>query len=183
MRQYSQSLETHLSIPVGGILLNRAALENPGSPTPTEAFRSGPSFSVPGVGDCVTKELLLNIEAQLPNIAASSFGLRALRARLAEQISEAKELRSSFPDSFLHGRVSPVLSQPWRANTNHSEIMKSKCPECGFKLGDFLYAAACPNCHQVLKQNQAKPAPPKKAPGPRSWPVRLFLTAVHFIES
>ena len=61
--------------------------------------------------------------------------------------------------------------------------MKSKCPECGFKLGDFLYADACPSCHEILKQNRVDLAPIKKVPGPRSWPVRAFLTVVHFIES
>ena len=113
MRQYGQTLETHLSMPVGGTLLNRAALENPGIPPPTDAIRSGPALSIPAVRDCVTKELLLKIEAQLPNMAASSLGLRALRDRLTIQVSEAKELRSRFPDSFLHGRVSAVLTEPY----------------------------------------------------------------------
>jgi hypothetical protein len=80
-------------------------LENPGIPPPTDAIRSGHASAV---RDCVTKELLLKIEAQLPNVAASSLGLRILRARLTIQISEAKELRSTFPDSFLRGGVSAV---------------------------------------------------------------------------
>ena len=70
-----------------------------------------------------------------------------------------------------------------RAYENHSETMKRKCPECGFKLGGFLYADVCPNCRKVLKHNQVKPAPIKKVPGPRSWPVRVFLTILHFVES
>jgi hypothetical protein len=62
-------------------------------------------------------------------------------------------------------------------------MMKAKCPECGFKLGDFLYADACPNCHGILKHNQVKPSPVKKPRGPRSWPVRAFVAAVRLIES
>jgi hypothetical protein len=69
-------------------------------------------LSIPAVRDYVTKELLLKIEAQLPNVAASSLGLRALRDRLTIQISEAKALRSRFPDSFLHRRVSVPLTKP-----------------------------------------------------------------------
>ena len=179
MRQYDQTLETHLSILVGGILLNRAELENPGIPPPTDAIRSGPALCIPGVRDCVTKELLLKIEAQLPNVAASSLGLRALRDRLTIQISEATGLRSRFPDSFLRGPVSAALTEPYAS----IKTMKRKCPECGFKLGDFLYADACPNCREVLEQNRVKPAPIKKVPGPRSWPVRVFLTILHFVES
>ena len=90
------------------MVLNPAALENQG----TDAFKSGSSLSIPGVRDCVTKELLMKIEAQLPNVAVSSLGLRALRDRLTIQISEARELRSRFPDTFLYGRVSAVLTAP-----------------------------------------------------------------------
>ena len=59
--------------------------------------------------------------------------------------------------------------------------MKRKPPEYGFKLDDFLYADACPNCHEALKHNQAKPANViKKLPGPRSWPVRVFLHLAYY---
>lgn len=91
--------------------MNRAALENTGIPAPTDAIRSGLILSIPAGRDGLTKELLMKIEAQLPNVAASSPGLRALRDRLTIQISEAKELRSRFPDSFLHGRVSAAFDR------------------------------------------------------------------------
>lgn len=112
MRQYGQILETHERILVGGTLRNRAALETSGVLLPTEAARNGLGAINPGGRDCVTMALLLKIEAQLPNVAASSVGLRAFRDRLTKQISEAKELRSRFPDSFLHDRISAVLPGP-----------------------------------------------------------------------
>ena len=108
-------METHLSTLVGSIVLNRAAPEKPGVSATTDAFRSGPALSIPGLRDLVTKELLLKIEAQLPNVAASRFRLRALRDHMTIQISEAKELRSRFPDSFLHGRACAVLTEPYAA--------------------------------------------------------------------
>ena len=59
-----------------------------------------------------------------------------------------------------------------------------KCPHCGVKLGAFLYADACPRCHEVLEHNQAKltrlrPKVTKK----RSWPVQIFFSLVRFVES
>lgn len=61
--------------------------------------------------------------------------------------------------------------------------MKRKCPECGFELGDFLYADACPNRHEVLKHNQARPAPSKNHPDRPGGQSEFFLTIVHIIES
>jgi hypothetical protein len=62
---------------------------------------------------------------------------------------------------------------------------KSRCPHCGFKLGNFLYADACPLCHEELKNNtrplvQAKKKVPHKA---KLWPVRLFFGIVRLVES
>jgi hypothetical protein len=60
-----------------------------------------------------------------------------------------------------------------------------KCPHCGIELGKFLYADACPFCHEELKHN-SRPlvsvikAGPQK---PKSWPVRLFFRIVRFVES
>jgi hypothetical protein len=51
------------------------------------------------------------------------------------------------------------------------------------KLGNFIYADACPHCHEVLAHNLAKPSPPKKIAGPRSWPVRAFFGFMRFVES
>jgi len=62
-------------------------------------------------------------------------------------------------------------------------MFKKKCPQCGARLGDFLYADACPHCHEVLKHNQAKPSPAKKTAQPRSWPLRAFFSIVRFVES
>lgn len=64
-------------------------------------------------------------------------------------------------------------------------MYKSRCPHCGFKLGDFLYADACPNCREELKHNTAPllPAKKKDAQKRRSWPVRIFLGIVRFVES
>jgi hypothetical protein len=78
-------------------------------------------MNAPGAGDRVTQELLLKIEAQLPNVAVSSFGLRDLRAHLTLQLSEAKELLSKFPDSFLHSRVPAVSTE----SGAHSETTRN----------------------------------------------------------
>lgn len=60
-----------------------------------------------------------------------------------------------------------------------------KCPHCGVKLGQFLYACQCPFCHEALKHNtrplvSVKKRDPQK---PKSWQVRLFLRIVRFVES
>ena len=62
---------------------------------------------------------------------------------------------------------------------------KSRCPHCGVKLGNFLYADACPHCHEELKQNMeplipARRKDPKKA---QSWLVRIFFSIMRFVES
>jgi hypothetical protein len=62
---------------------------------------------------------------------------------------------------------------------------KSKCPACGGKLGNFLYAKACPHCHAELLENTRalteipKPASPKVA----SWLARAYSRVVRFVES
>jgi hypothetical protein len=63
-------------------------------------------------------------------------------------------------------------------------MLKAKCPHCGVKLGDFLYADSCPHCHEVLKHNLAKqPLAHAKVAMPKSWPVRAFFGLVRFVES
>ena len=62
---------------------------------------------------------------------------------------------------------------------------RSQCPHCGVKLGNFLYADACPHCHEELKHN-TKPLlpPPKKDPHrEQSWVARTFFGIVRFVES
>ena len=59
----------------------------------------------------------------------------------------------------------------------------TKCPQCGVKLGDFLYADACPHCHEVLKQNLVKKTSNVKGARPKSWPVRAFFSIMRFVES
>jgi len=63
-------------------------------------------------------------------------------------------------------------------------MFKRKCPHCGVKLGNFLYADACPHCQQVLEHNQAKLTPARaKVTKTRSWPVQIFFSLVRFVES
>jgi hypothetical protein len=64
-------------------------------------------------------------------------------------------------------------------------MFKSKCPHCGFKLGNFLYADACPACRQELNNNTRLLAatPQENAARVRSWPVRFFRSIVRFVES
>lgn len=62
---------------------------------------------------------------------------------------------------------------------------KSKCPHCDFKLGQFLYADACPSCHLELAHNTMilTPVAARKAQQERGWPMRRFLRVVRFVES
>ena len=63
-------------------------------------------------------------------------------------------------------------------------MLKTKCPHCGVKLGDFLYADACPHCHEVLEHNLADQSPPRhEATGVRCWPLRALSRVVRFVES
>ena len=60
----------------------------------------------------------------------------------------------------------------------------SKCPHCGIKLGSFLYADACPSCHEELKHN-TEPLVSMELKGsrPKSWLVRSFFRVMRFVES
>jgi hypothetical protein len=63
-------------------------------------------------------------------------------------------------------------------------MFAKKCPSCGVKLGDYLYADVCPHCHEVLKGNLADPTPVHAEVAiVRSWPVRVFLRIRDFVES
>lgn len=51
-------------------------------------------------------------------------------------------------------------------------------------MGNFLYADACPHCHEVLKNNLPMHASVHlKVATARSWPVRAFFRIVSFVES
>ena len=61
---------------------------------------------------------------------------------------------------------------------------RSKCPFCRQKLGDFLYADACPGCHEPLKHNLGRAAAPQpRIARPRSWPMRALVSCIRFVES
>ena len=62
---------------------------------------------------------------------------------------------------------------------------RSKCPHCGVKLGNFMYADACPHCHEELKHNSAPLiAAKKKDPhAAQPWVTRFFFRLVRFVES
>jgi predicted amidophosphoribosyltransferase len=62
---------------------------------------------------------------------------------------------------------------------------KSRCPRCGVKLGNFLYADACPRCHEELKHNtQPLVTAKKKDPQKKNlWPVRIFFSILRVVES
>jgi hypothetical protein len=64
-------------------------------------------------------------------------------------------------------------------------MTKTKCPCCGIKLGNFLYADACPQCGEELTNN-TKPLIAAKKSKPHQatlWPVRLFLRTMRLVES
>jgi len=59
-----------------------------------------------------------------------------------------------------------------------------KCPHCGVKLNNFLYADACPNCREILKENLPMLASTHvKVTRAPSWPVRTFFSIRGFVES
>ncbi len=60
---------------------------------------------------------------------------------------------------------------------------RSKCPHCRHKLGDFLYADACPRCHEPLKRNQTALAAPEKIVRSPSRVGRVFWRIMRFVES
>ena len=62
---------------------------------------------------------------------------------------------------------------------------RSKCPHCGVRLGNFLYADACPHCHEELKHN-TKPlvtVEKKNLQTKKLWPVRSFINLMRLVES
>jgi hypothetical protein len=69
-------------------------------------------------------------------------------------------------------------------NRKHS-MNKSRCPHCGFKLGNFLYADACPQCHKELKHNTKRfiPARRKDPQLAQPWLTQIFFRVVRFVES
>lgn len=64
-------------------------------------------------------------------------------------------------------------------------MYKTKCPHCGFRLGNYVYADACPKCHHELEYNTRLliPALKKDSRWSTAWPVRMFFGAVRLIES
>ncbi len=63
-------------------------------------------------------------------------------------------------------------------------MFTTRCPHCGVKLDDFLYAGACPHCKEVLTYNLADQRPIReKVAKVMPWPVRAFFSAVRFVES
>jgi len=82
--------------------------------------------------------------------------------------------------SGLPAEPGPALWQKRKA----IDMFMKKCPHCGVKLGNFLYADACPHCHEVLKQNLPMQAPAYvKVARAKSWPVRAFFRIMRFVES
>ncbi len=61
----------------------------------------------------------------------------------------------------------------------------TKCPHCGAKLGNFVYADACPHCHRELKHNTLPLVPSTKSQPAeaRSWPARTFDHIRRLVES
>jgi hypothetical protein len=61
----------------------------------------------------------------------------------------------------------------------------SKCPHCGVKLGNFLYADRCPHCHEELKHNTKRTfsAPAQDSRIAKLWPIRIFKRFLRFVES
>lgn len=64
-------------------------------------------------------------------------------------------------------------------------MYKTKCPHCGFKLGNYVYADACPKCRHELEYNTRLliPALRKDSPRIRAWPMRMFFGFIRLVES
>jgi sarcosine oxidase delta subunit len=64
-------------------------------------------------------------------------------------------------------------------------MSKLKCPHCGMRLGNYLYADACPHCHNELEHNTRilTAAPAKQPQKANAWPLRFFLRVVRLVES
>lgn len=58
-----------------------------------------------------------------------------------------------------------------------------KCPGCGVKLGNYLYADACPHCRESLKSNLVCTPLRATVAKVNSWPVHAFLKIRDFVES
>jgi predicted amidophosphoribosyltransferase len=71
------------------------------------------------------------------------------------------------------------------SRSTRCDMTKSRCPHCGMKLGNSLYADACPHCHEELKHNTRPLIPAQKKDPQRvpPWPVRIFLKIVRIVES
>ena len=146
------------------------------------------------IRDTHIKDLISKIELILPDVVGASQDLSTLRTLFEEQLTDAAALRLKSVSSYQHVRISGGLEKRLRFGSarpnytpqrlqNYEKDIKRKYPDCGFKLGYFLYAAACPQRKETLKHNQAKASLPKKIAGPRFWPVRLFFRIVRFVES
>lgn len=63
-------------------------------------------------------------------------------------------------------------------------MFTQRCPHCGIKLGNFLYADVCYHCQEVLERNLPLRAP-MHANGARAptWLVRTFFRVRDFVES
>jgi hypothetical protein len=80
----------------------------------------------------------------------------------------------------FHVTVNAAERQKWK----DTKMNPTKCPGCGVKLGNFLYADACPHCQEELKNNTR----PLSAPNPESgrakaWPAQMFSRLLRFVES
>jgi predicted amidophosphoribosyltransferase len=62
---------------------------------------------------------------------------------------------------------------------------KSRCPGCGLKLDNFLYADACPHCGDELKHNTRPLTLARKKDSQKEplWPVRIFFRIMRLVES
>ena len=96
------------------------------------------------------------------------------------QIAVAQARVFPIVTSRLFGRIQIGLA----AKQKGIGMFEKRCPHCGVKLGNYLYADACPLCHEVLKANLPMHIPADvKVARPESWPVRAFFSIVRFVES
>jgi predicted amidophosphoribosyltransferase len=63
-------------------------------------------------------------------------------------------------------------------------MIGQRCPYCGAKLGNFLYADMCPRCCEELKHNTKPLVAAKQSEKSRAthWPIRLLHWTVRLVE-
>jgi hypothetical protein len=91
------------------------------------------------------------------------------------------------PSGFLANAFVKPIYQAGRKPFDRNQTIKmnrSRCPHCGVKPGNSLYADACPHCHEQLKHNTRPLSTPKQnSRKAKAWLVQMFSRLLLLAES